>query len=211
MTGDDDLRRRLRGVDPARPGGPTDPQQSPSAHEILERAMRTADLHDSSTPVDDETSPRPGRRRWLAMAGVAATAVVAIGGGLALTGVLGGGDETAIGPTTLALTAAPGDPSASCLVFDVATLAQAPTALAGTVVSVADGTATLDVDRWYRGGDADRVTVSTAGQSAALDGTELVAGGEYLITAADGVVSSCGYSGPASAELESAYDEAFGG
>ena len=45
----------------------------------------------------------------------------------------------------------------------------------------------------------------------ALDGVELVAGEEYLLTATDGVVNGCGFSGPSTPELEAAFDEAFGG
>lgn len=208
MTGDDDLRRRLRDGDPARAAGPLDPQQSRSAHEILERAMATADLHDTTTPLPDQ-APRPGRRRLLAV-GVAAAAVVAVGGGLALSGVLGGDDAPAEA-STLALTAAPGDALGSCAIFSVDTLAAQPVALAGTVTAVSGDVATLDVSRWYAGGDADLVTVTSTQGGAALDGVDLVVGEDYLLTATDGVVSGCGYSGPASPELASSFDEAFGG
>jgi hypothetical protein len=36
------------------------------------------------------------------------------------------------------------------------------------------------------------------------------AGGQYLITAYDGNVNYCGFSGPSTPELRSAYEEAFG-
>lgn len=207
MTGDDDLRRRLHDGDPARAAGPLDPHQSRTAHEILERAMATADLHDATTPLPDR-APRPGRRRLLAV-GVAAAAVVAVGAGLALSGVLGGDDAPAES-STLALTAAPGDALGSCAMFSVDTLAAQPVALAGTVTAVSGEVATLDVSRWYAGGDADLVTV-TSTQGAALDGVDLAVGADYLLTATDGVVSGCGYSGPASPELAASFDEAFGG
>jgi hypothetical protein len=100
----------------------------------------------------------------------------------------------------------------SCIVFDVAVLADMPVALAGTVSSVAGTTATIEVERWYRGGPADVVTVTSDQRGVALDGVELVAGQDYLVTATgDGVVNGCGYSGPATPELEAAFDQAFGG
>lgn len=217
MTGDDDLRRRLRDVDPARPGGPTASQQSPTAHDILERAMQTADRHHTSTtgttsPAGTDEAAASRRRRPLLVAGLAAAAAAVVGGGLALSGVIGGDDGSPSRATTLELTAAGGDTMSSCIVFDVAVLAQMPTALSGTVTSVDGTTVTVEVDRWYRGGPADVVTVTSDQRSVSLDGVELVAGERYLLTAAeDGVVNSCGYSGPASPELESAFSQAFGG
>jgi hypothetical protein len=216
VTGDDELRRRLRDVDPARPGGPTSSQPGPTAHDILERAMRTAEQHPTSTTTPGPEYPAGllpgGRGRPLLVAGLAAAAVAVVGGGLALSGVLGSADGTPSPAPTLALTAAPGDAASSCAVFDVGILAAMPTALSGTVTAVDGTTVTVEVDRWYRGGPADVVTVSSDQRGAALDGVELVAGEDYLITAGeDGVVSSCGYSGAATPELRSAFDQAFGG
>jgi hypothetical protein len=97
--------------------------------------------------------------------------------------------------------------------FDVAILRGMPVAFAGTVSDISADTVTLDVDRWYKGGSAGQVAVTVAsGQSsAALDGVDFAVGKSYLVAAADGTVSGCGLSGPASPELESAYDEAFPG
>ena len=67
------------------------------------------------------------------------------------------------------------------------------------------------MDHWYRGGSADLVTVENLGGSVALDGVEFVAGDDYLVTATDGVVNVCGFSGPATPELEASFEEAFGG
>jgi hypothetical protein len=217
MSGDQTLRRRLRDVDPARPGGPMSSQQSPSAQDLRERAMRIADRHDSTTTDPARTAAahddpgRAPRRPWLVAGAAAAVAAVAVGGGLALSGALGSQDTPAPA-STLALTAAPSDVAGSCLAFDVGVLAGMPTALAGTVTAVEDGTASVEVERWYRGGDADVVTVSAGEERVALDGLELVAGEEYLITASqDGTVNGCGFSGPATPELRAAFDQAFGG
>jgi hypothetical protein len=85
-------------------------------------------------------------------------------------------------------------------------------ALAGTVTALEPGQVSLDVDRWYTGGSADRVTIAVpVNNSAALDGVDFREGERYLLTATDGTVNGCGFSGPASAELESAYGAAFGG
>ncbi len=215
MDADDDLRRRLHDADPLRGNGSGVPRQSPRAHEILERAMRIADQHDPSTttvpePLPDADDPRRRGGRWPALVAVAAAAVVAVGAGAALSGVLTD-DETGSPASTLALTAAPADAMSSCMMFDVAVLSGMQTALAGTVTSVDGTTATVDVERWYRGGPADVVTVTSDQRGVALDGVELVAGEEYLLTATDGVVNGCGFSGPATPELEAAFDEAFGG
>jgi hypothetical protein len=100
----------------------------------------------------------------------------------------------------------------SCVQFDVQFLREMPVALAGTVTALHPGQVTLDVDRWYRGGSADRVTIAVqVNNSAALDGVDFREGERYLLTATDGTVNGCGFSGPASAELESAFTEAFGG
>jgi hypothetical protein len=45
----------------------------------------------------------------------------------------------------------------------------------------------------------------------ALDGVDFQQGKRYFVTAAQGTVNGCGYSGPASAELEQAFAEAFPG
>ena len=174
MDADDDLRRRLHDADPLRGNGSGVPRQGPRAHEIQERAMRIADQHDPSTttvpePLPDADGPRRRGSRWPALVAVAAAAVVAVGAGAALSGVLID-DETGSPASTLALTAAPADAMSSCMMFDVAVLSGMQTALAGTVTSVDGTTATVDVERWYRGGPADVVTVTSDQRGVALDG-----------------------------------------
>jgi hypothetical protein len=41
-------------------------------------------------------------------------------------------------------------------------------------------------------------------------GVEFADGQTYLVTATDGTVNGCGYSGLATPELQSAFDSAFG-
>jgi hypothetical protein len=204
----DDLRARLTRIDPAA-AGPVDPVTSPRAHELLERTMQTLD-----TPADvvDISSRRRWHRPALAVAAAVAVAGIALG-----ATQLGSDDSPATkAPTTVAL-AVPGGGDgttmSSCLMFDVAILRDMPMALAGTVVAQDADSVTLRVDRWYKGGTADQVRIATpsGATSVALDGVDFQKAQRYLLTATDGTVNACGYSGPATPELEKSYAEAFGG
>jgi hypothetical protein len=208
---DDDLRARLALLDPAPAGVPVDPASSPRAADLLESTMQTVELDTPSVDV-------PARPRWRrpALAAAAVVAAVALGVG-ALQ--LGGDDEPAVKapPTTLALSvpaAAGGGPSmGSCIMFDVQILRGMPLALAGTVVAQDADSVTLKVDHWYKGGTADQVRIARpAGEtSVALEGgVAFEQGQRYLLTATDGTVNGCGYSGAATPELEKSYAEAFG-
>lgn len=196
---DDDLRARLRRLDPA--GGlPVDPASSPRAASSMERAMQTLE-----PPATSRRAPR--RTRLLAGAAVlGAAAAVTAGVLLTLPGDAGGGDPLAT--TTLELPAS--DVAPSCAGFEVATLANMSPAFAGTAVEVGEDSVVLDVERWYTGGDADRVVLEVPGRaSTATLGFEFRQGERYLVTAANGTVNACGYSGPATPELEQAFEEAF--
>jgi hypothetical protein len=206
---DDDLRARLSRLDPVPAGVPVDPVTSPRARELVERAMSSTVQTPDTTSAADGLSRR--RRPWL-LAAAAAAVLAAVVGGFSLLGdgaAPGAGDGQ---PTTLALELPPGDVAMSCIQFDVQFLREMPVALAGTVTALDPGQVSLDVDRWYKGGSADRVTIDVpVNNSAALDGVDFREGERYLLTATDGTVNGCGFSGPASAELESAYGAAFGG
>ena len=208
MTGDDDLRARLARIDPMRPGA-ADPLPSLTAAEIEERAMQTIET-DLDSPQPDKQSAPWRRPRLLA----AAAAVVLVLGAGAVFATSGDDPAPKAGtPTTLALALPDTSVASSCIAFDVAFLREMPVAFGGTVTDISADTVTLDVNRWYKGGPADQVAVSLAsGQtSAALDGVDFAKGKSYLVAASDGTVSGCGFSGPASPELESAYVEAFSG
>lgn len=209
---DEQLRAALRALDPARrlPVAPL-----PAEH--LEQAMSSTPT--TSTPTNPSTAPTaatapPWWRRPALVTAAAAVALAAGVGGLAATR----GDAPAPRPparaaTTLALTVPSGLSSSSCVPFDVAILRDMPVALRGTVVEVTSAQVTLDVQRWYKGGTAERVTVAQPdpNTSVALDGVTFEPGRDYLLTATDGVVNGCGYSGPATPELERSYQQAFGG
>lgn len=209
MTGpasDDGLRARLARLDPAGTDVPVDPVTSPRAADRLERAM----THTIDPPAADR-APRSRRPRRTVVAVAAVGAVAAATAGALLLG--GGGDPAPRDEaTTLALSLPPSDVAGSCIVFDPAFLVGMPVAFAGTVTALEADTVTLDVDRWYTGGDADLVRLAVPGEttSAALDGVDFQAGQRYLVTASEeGMVNGCGFSGPATPELEQAYDTAF--
>lgn len=165
---------------------------------------------DLDSPQSDAHSAPWRRPRLLA---AAAAAVLVIGAGAVFATSSDDSAPKAGKPTTLALALPDNTVASSCIAFDVAILRDMPVAFAGTVTAVSADTVTLDVDRWYKGGSADQVAVSLAsGQtSAALDGVDFAEGKSYLVAAFGGTVNGCGFSGPASPELKSAYDEAFSG
>ncbi len=103
----------------------------------------------------------------------------------------------------------------SCIAFDVNFLAALPVAFAGTATEITDTTVMLSVDRWFTTDSAETdvvaITLPAGGTSAALDRVDFVIGDRYLVTATDGVVNGCGFSGPATPEFEAAFTSAFGG
>ena len=197
---DDDLRARLSRLDPAPAGVPVDPVTSPRAQELVERAM--------STPVQTPDTPSARRRARPGAAGPGCWSRPrrrSSSPSSAASSSSGTGPApTAAGSrATLALELPPGDVAMSCVQFDVQFLREMPVALAGTVTALEPAQVSLDVDRWYKGGSADRVTIAVpVNNSVALDGVEFLEGERYLVTATDGIVNGCGFSGPATPELE---------
>ena len=194
---DDDLHARLARRDPVR---------RPDVAAYLARPADPWELAMNAVE-NDLARPRP----VLATLAVAASLAVVVGGAVLAARPSGPG-APAPAPTTLALSVPDPLAMSSCVMFDVDFLKDMPVAFAGTATAVSDGSVTLTVDHWYRGGDAGVVTVTTpSGDTVALDGAvAFEQGGHYLVTATDGVVNGCGFSGPATAELESAFEEAFG-
>ncbi len=209
MTSDQELRARLQGIDPMRADAGVDSLRSSSTDEIKERIMQT---------INQLEAPRSRTRahwhRWQVLSAAAAAAlllVVSVAVAGSLTGGDTGGGKGAADPTTLALKVPSSSVMASCVGFQVEYLRDMPVAFAGTATSVDSDAVTLKVDRWYKGGTADQATVSRPDpqSSIALDGVEFVEGKRYLVTATDGTVNGCGFSGEATPELEKAFAEAF--
>ncbi len=149
----------------------------------------------------------PVRATWL----VAATAITVLA--LAANALTSGDDgpdpEQAGSPLVLSLGA--GEAMASCLPLEVEILADMSPAFAATATAIEGDVITLAVDHWYTGGNADTVELrSQPGQGGLIAGFDFQVGQRYLVTAAQGTVNFCGYSGPATAELTALFDQAFG-
>ncbi|MGH8943061.1 MAG: hypothetical protein ACRDWF_09625 [Acidimicrobiia bacterium] len=163
-----------------------------------------------STPVVEqpETGPEQKSNRWLVGIAAAAALVLAVGGVIAFTG--GGTDPVAAGPP-LELNAAREDAMASCIMFSVEELARAPLAFEGTATAVDGDTVTLTVDEWFKGGDAGQVVLNAPPDLVALiGGIPFEVGRQYLITAYDGNVNYCGFSGESTPEFWAYFEQAFG-
>lgn len=199
---DDELAARLRAADPARDDVPA----SSWLDDLVEDTM-------SAPSTAPETTPARSRR-WIPLA--AAAAVLVVGAG-AVGFALSGGDEppppAAAPPTVTELTLPGDDALQSCVRVEAAFLRNMDLALDGTAVALEDGSVTLDVTRWYKGGDTDQVELiaPATGQLALIGAVEFEVGERYLITAGRGMVNSCGFSGPWSQELEDLFVEAFSG
>ncbi|HKX74028.1 MAG TPA: hypothetical protein VJR05_01425 [Acidimicrobiia bacterium] len=189
---DDELRKLMAAADPASPSRGKDPFDPERARALMEEIM--------ATQVDQPVNTRPRVRTLTAVAAALAMVV----GAAAVFGSLGASGDP------LVLTSGASDPTASCLPFDVETLADMSPAFAGTVIELTDSVATLEVDRWYAGEEAEVVEIQyTPGFEALIGTPTLEVGQRYLITAANGVVNGCGYSGLATPEFEAAFEQAF--
>ncbi|WP_435746297.1 hypothetical protein [Nocardioides sp. SYSU DS0663] len=197
---DRQLRARLQAADPASSLAPADPTR---VARLLEAAM-------SETPQQ-----RRNPLTWLA----AAAAVVVIGG-VALAAALGGDGETpptegevpAAQPAVLTLEA-PGAGAGRCMIPNARALAMQEVAFLGVVEEVGDDVVELTVEETYAGTEAS--TVEVAAPSGDLSPTvgevDFREGERYLVSATDGRVTACGFSGPATEDLQALYDEAFAG
>lgn len=193
---DDELRTALAKADPAPRSVP------PLSRALLERTM-------TSDPMTETVPTAPARRRSWLPAAAAAVVLAGAAGAYALTA---GGDDPA---SELQLALPGGDETSmmSCVPVQAEFLADMPVVLAGTVTGVTGDEVRLDVTRWYRGGDTDTVVLTnlSADMQALLGATDFRTVEDYLVSATDGTVNACGFTGPASAELQQVYDEAFPG
>lgn len=207
----DPLRERLRAADPASSLAPADPDR---VARLLEAAMTEHPEHPERLGRDPAGGGRT-RTTW-----VAAAAAVLVVGGIALAATTGGEDRTDVptadrdgGGDSVVVLAAPAATPGRCMVPNATALAQQDTAFLGTVEEVTDDTVTLAVDDQYAGEEADRVEVRAPGEDLRLlvGAVDFREDEQYLVSATDGRVTVCGFSGPATPQLHSLYDEAFGG
>lgn len=200
----DDLRHRLRAADPVAALTP-----DPSRITTLAEAAMSTDLDDTGTTTTaGERRTGTGLRVLAAAAAVAAVAALGTAGYVSF----GPDDQPAAAPTTMELSLPPGDVMSSCIQYSVDFLADMPVAFSGTVESVDDSSVQLEVDRWYRGGDADVVELANpSGPMTSIDGVEFVDGTRYLVTASEGTVNGCGYTAVWTESMAQDFATAFGG
>jgi hypothetical protein len=221
---DDELRALLRGGDPAGALSPADPAALAS---LLEDIMG-ADLDISPAMPDARQPHRRTRTTWLVAA--AAVAAIAAGGGFVISGLGGGGDAgpSEAGPKSSAVASTPPDANApvagettqlrgpdnkgKCVATPTPEmLAGYDQAFQGTVTAIDGGTITLQATDVYNGdvGETVQVKAPPAGISDLLNQVQFQVGGTYLVSAFNGAVSMCGFSGPATGDLQSLYNKAF--
>ena len=193
---DELLLQRMQAADPARTLHPVDSTLS----DLTEAAM-------SAIRVEPETRPR----RWAPAIATAASVALIGGGAYAYVSASAPAGAPVPTATTLAMPVGSGTSMNSCLPFDAQYLREMTVALSGTATDVTDDGVTLKVDRWYTGGNADVVRLANYDvNTVSLDGFSFEPGSRYLITATEGTVNLCGFSGPWTQDLADAFDEAFG-
>ena len=197
---DDTTERRLRDADPL-------------ARRTSDDARDQEWLTDTARAVTTQAPPSRRPRARILVAAAAAAVLAATVGGFLLMGGEDDAQPVATLPTVTELELPANDPMAMCVVFSVDALAEAPMAFGGEVVEKDGEQVLLDVDTWYRGGDTDQVRLTAPDISKALLGgtIDFAVGQRYLLTAYDGNVNYCGFSGPWSQEMADAYAAAFGG
>lgn len=158
------------------------------------------------------TARTTSRRTRAALAG---TTVVTLA---LLLGACGGDDtgtpgpeaapETSSGPAAVELTL-PESAAAKCAMPSAEVLSQMDTAFEATVTSVDGDRVTLDVERWFTGGEAGTVVVTQPSTAISEPVVVFEPDRTYLVSATDDVVSMCGFSAETGPELAAMYDEAF--
>lgn len=214
---DDTTESRLRDADPLSRRTTDDPRD--------QEWLRDTAAAAASQP------PRSKRPRGVVLVAAAAAVVLAAAAGGFL---LRGGDEpartatdttthtatdtatdtaTVAAPAVSDLSLPPNDSMGMCLAFSVEELAKAPVAFGGEVTEISGDEVLVDVEQWYRGGESDQVRLTAPDTSMTSLGysIDFEVGSRYLISAYDGVVNICGFSGPWTQEMGDAYAEAFGG
>ena len=196
----DELRNKLQAIDPMPADVPTETVTSREGRHRLEDIM--------STPTKVQPSPTTrSRTPWYAA--VAAVAVAAVAVTVIATG---SNDPAPVASAPMQLEAGESDAMASCMVLTSEALAPIEVAFAGTVTAIDGETVTLEVTKWYAGGDTDTVVLTApAGLEALIGSVPFAVGVDFLVSASDGVVNYCGFSGPVTAELQAVYDGAFPG
>jgi hypothetical protein len=222
MTDDDQLLRdQLRALDPAASLPAAEPTRVARLLEATRSDERDSDLPETRATGVHERS----RLTWL----VAAAAVLLIAGVVGAIVLLERGtDEVpAAGPgasadaggasagaaTVTTLSVPPSAGAGRCAVPSADILARQSLAFDGVVTEITDGLITLTPSIFYAGDPTDVVRVEAPPEvlQQLLLAVEFEVGSRYLVSASQGQVSVCGYSGPWSPDLEQLFVEAFPG
>jgi hypothetical protein len=200
---DDSLLARMRAADPATSLPPADHDQV--AH-LLEAVMTDTTTHTTETRETGTHDRSP--LTWL----VAAAAVLLIAGSGVFARVNRDHHASpAAGQTVTQL----GLPTAHgrCILPNVGVLRSQTIAFRGTLTTLGPGAATFRVERWFKGGPTDlaRVAAPATDLAPLVSGASLRVGGSYLVSAHDGTVTECGFTGPDTGRLSSLYLQAYGG
>ena len=208
---DAELFARLRDADPSAHLPPADPDR---VARLLEDTMSNDTMTESRETGTRNRSPLT----WLVAA--AAVALIAAAAAFALlprgsdpTAPTAGSDPTTTAPTVTELTM-PAAAAGRCMVPTARMLQSAAYAFDGTVTGIDQGAVTVQVDRWYAGGDSDVVEVDqgSADMAARVLAPRVEVGQRFLVAGSqDGSVMVCGFSGHYTPELADLYEQAFGG
>ncbi len=209
---DQDLRKQLRALDPAASLRPADPTGVARLVEDIVSDHLETDLPETRETGVHERSPFT----WL----VAAAAVLLIAGVGAFFLIDRGTDDVPVtdpgegageAPTVTTLSAPAGVGVGRCAVPSAEILARQPLAFDGVVGGITDGVVTLTPTMFYAGEPTDLVRVAAPPEvlQELILSVKFEVGQRYLVSAAAGQVSVCGYSGPWSPDLEQLYVEAF--
>ena len=217
---DPQLRALIGRGDPAHSLAPADPAGLVGLLRHVQEDTMSNDLDTRTTDVLQQSTElrRRGPLAWLVAA--AAAAVIAGGGYAAVSSMQDNGTVQQAGPSTspeqpaepvVVSLALPTVVPAKCAVPTAEGIAAAEVAFAGTVTAVNGNVVTLTPTETYAGEAATEVeVVGMRPDLRALGGQPVFeVGGTYLVSATDGQVSACGFSGAATPQLQQLYNVAF--
>jgi len=191
-----------------RRSNPVDAEQLPFANLARIRArVQEKTMTDIQPGADRDLTPRR-RRLAVGLAGVTAAAAVA----LLMFGPKGTGPG--VTPSDGGIGSGGGGGMASCIRFDLDTLAQQEYAFDGTVTAIDGESVTFAVGTWYRGSGDASVTLTEVGLGGGVVTSVILVdfevGGRYLVSGAGGIVTGCGYSQAYDALAAADWATAFG-
>ena len=210
MPEPDEELTRLRSADPIEPTS-LPSATDPAAVALFERIV----MNDPTSTTSPITRPRP-----LMLAVAAVALLVLVGAALVVRGGSDGDIEEEV--ATASTTTEPGGPpltpggasSGSCVEFyDLQSLANREVAFDGTVASRAGDQITFTVNRWFRGGDEDEITLSggeaLGGVTSAGPGASIETGTRLLVAGDGGFAWACGFTQPFDAAVAEQWADAF--